>query len=249
MRLFSDVWSENAALFKRLMKNHSNPPILYYGFKGDTHHESWWLCLDQCKMRQALLMLGSLTPSSAWQIYLVPLQFYWWTLPINTVFLEGLSAILSCLIFLPSWRCLIQHPFSFLSSGFSYLLFYVKISLNIKKFLNLNIVSFHVFIFDFDPIFFIFFYLSIYLSISICLSSSIYKSLFLSMTLSIYLYLIYLSVCLSVYPSISILSIYLSISLSNFIYLSIYLSVYLAICLSIHPSIHLSIHSSIRLSM
>ena len=33
-RLFSDVWSENAALFKRLMKIHSNPPILYYGFKA-----------------------------------------------------------------------------------------------------------------------------------------------------------------------------------------------------------------------
>ena len=29
MGLFSDVWSENAALFKRLMKTHSNPPILY----------------------------------------------------------------------------------------------------------------------------------------------------------------------------------------------------------------------------
>ena len=28
--LFSDVWSENAALFKRLMKIQSNPPILYY---------------------------------------------------------------------------------------------------------------------------------------------------------------------------------------------------------------------------
>ena len=33
MRLFSDVWSENAALFERLMAFHSNPPILYYGFK------------------------------------------------------------------------------------------------------------------------------------------------------------------------------------------------------------------------
>ena len=26
------VWSENAALFERLMETHSNPPILYYGF-------------------------------------------------------------------------------------------------------------------------------------------------------------------------------------------------------------------------
>ena len=28
----SDVWSENAALFKRLMKIHLNSPILYHGF-------------------------------------------------------------------------------------------------------------------------------------------------------------------------------------------------------------------------
>ena len=28
--LFSHVWSENAALFKRLMELHSNAPILYY---------------------------------------------------------------------------------------------------------------------------------------------------------------------------------------------------------------------------
>ena len=27
-----DVWSENAALFERLMEIHSNPPIQYYGF-------------------------------------------------------------------------------------------------------------------------------------------------------------------------------------------------------------------------
>ena len=31
--MFSDVWSENAELFERLMEIHSNPPILYYGFK------------------------------------------------------------------------------------------------------------------------------------------------------------------------------------------------------------------------
>ena len=31
--MFSDVWSENAALYhERLMEIHSNPPILYYGF-------------------------------------------------------------------------------------------------------------------------------------------------------------------------------------------------------------------------
>ena len=28
--LFSDVWSENAALFKRFLKIHANLPILYY---------------------------------------------------------------------------------------------------------------------------------------------------------------------------------------------------------------------------
>ena len=33
LRLFSDVWSENAALFKRLIEIHSNPPILYNGFQ------------------------------------------------------------------------------------------------------------------------------------------------------------------------------------------------------------------------
>ena len=32
LRLFSDVWNENAAFFKRLMKIHSNPAILYYVF-------------------------------------------------------------------------------------------------------------------------------------------------------------------------------------------------------------------------
>ena len=32
MIAFFDVWSENAALFKRFMKINSNPSILYYGF-------------------------------------------------------------------------------------------------------------------------------------------------------------------------------------------------------------------------
>ena len=31
--MFSEVWSENAALFERLIVIQSNPPILYYGFK------------------------------------------------------------------------------------------------------------------------------------------------------------------------------------------------------------------------
>ena len=30
--MFSNVWSENTALFKRLMEIHSNSPKLYYGF-------------------------------------------------------------------------------------------------------------------------------------------------------------------------------------------------------------------------
>ena len=33
LRLFSDVWGENADLFERLVEIHSNPPLLYYGFK------------------------------------------------------------------------------------------------------------------------------------------------------------------------------------------------------------------------
>ena len=33
LRLFSNVWSENTALFERLMEIHSNSPKLYYGFK------------------------------------------------------------------------------------------------------------------------------------------------------------------------------------------------------------------------
>ena len=37
MRLFSNVWSENTALFERLMEIHSNSPKLYYGFKICSH--------------------------------------------------------------------------------------------------------------------------------------------------------------------------------------------------------------------
>ena len=37
-RLFSDVWSDNAVLFERLIGNHSNPPILCYGFNFMTRH-------------------------------------------------------------------------------------------------------------------------------------------------------------------------------------------------------------------
>ena len=37
MRLFSNVWSENTALFERLMEIHSNSPKLYYGFNVHAH--------------------------------------------------------------------------------------------------------------------------------------------------------------------------------------------------------------------
>ena len=42
LRLFSDVWSENAALFKRFMKIHQNPRILYFGFKIDECYIHKW---------------------------------------------------------------------------------------------------------------------------------------------------------------------------------------------------------------
>ena len=32
--MFSNVWSENTALFERLMEIHSNSPKLYYGFNN-----------------------------------------------------------------------------------------------------------------------------------------------------------------------------------------------------------------------
>ena len=36
--LFSDIWNENAALFRRSVKIHSNPPILhvYWFYQGVT---------------------------------------------------------------------------------------------------------------------------------------------------------------------------------------------------------------------
>ena len=37
MRLFSNVWSENTALFERLMEIHFNSPKLYYGFNTEYH--------------------------------------------------------------------------------------------------------------------------------------------------------------------------------------------------------------------
>ena len=44
MKLFSDLWSENAALFERLMEIPSNPPIqYYYGFQDNVEH-LWVIC-------------------------------------------------------------------------------------------------------------------------------------------------------------------------------------------------------------
>ena len=45
MRLFSNVWSENTALFERLMEIHSNSPKLYYGFKFTTQAIGNLICL------------------------------------------------------------------------------------------------------------------------------------------------------------------------------------------------------------
>ena len=42
LRLFSDVWSENAALLERLMEIHSNPPITYNGFNLFSTGTGWF---------------------------------------------------------------------------------------------------------------------------------------------------------------------------------------------------------------
>ena len=44
--MFSDLWNVNAALFERLMAIHSNPPILYYGFKQAL--DPWDFLLVMC---------------------------------------------------------------------------------------------------------------------------------------------------------------------------------------------------------
>ena len=58
--MFSDFWSENAALFERLMEIYSNPPILYYGFKTQQtkmHISTANLYCDRsCIMKIDLLM-------------------------------------------------------------------------------------------------------------------------------------------------------------------------------------------------
>ena len=52
MRLFYDVSSEHAALFKRLMKIHLNPPILYSGFNSRMHVN---LCAISLKIGQLFI--------------------------------------------------------------------------------------------------------------------------------------------------------------------------------------------------
>ena len=49
--LFSDDWSENVALFERLMEIYSNPPILYYGFNMLFLNSSWLRLLMKYETR------------------------------------------------------------------------------------------------------------------------------------------------------------------------------------------------------
>ena len=46
--LFSDIWSENTALFVRLMEIHSNPPILYYRINCPLAHLTRPIRILQC---------------------------------------------------------------------------------------------------------------------------------------------------------------------------------------------------------
>ena len=62
----SDVWSENAALFERLMKIHSNPPILYYGFNSGAQDISNWGLWREC-------VLTKLKPLSMFSTLLFPI--------------------------------------------------------------------------------------------------------------------------------------------------------------------------------
>ena len=47
--MFSDIWIENAALYERVVEIHSNPPILYYGFKGNFDEIAGQLELGRCE--------------------------------------------------------------------------------------------------------------------------------------------------------------------------------------------------------
>ena len=52
MRLFSNVWSENTALFERLMEIHSKSPKLYYGFKAMIMIVIFRVCMWRTFMQQ-----------------------------------------------------------------------------------------------------------------------------------------------------------------------------------------------------
>ena len=55
MRLFSNVWSENTALFERLMELHSNSPKLYYGFKIHQYYTMAVRLETECRFSAYLL--------------------------------------------------------------------------------------------------------------------------------------------------------------------------------------------------
>ena len=54
--MFSNVWSENTALFERLMEIHSNSPKLYYGF--NVFHQG----LGNIQMIKDILICSLLCP-------------------------------------------------------------------------------------------------------------------------------------------------------------------------------------------
>ena len=65
--MFSNVWSENTALFERLMEIHSNSPKLYYGFKCSPYFDRDLSCVDVFVLMETfhisytLLITGNLT--------------------------------------------------------------------------------------------------------------------------------------------------------------------------------------------
>ena len=74
--LFSNVWRENAALFKRLMKIHSNPPILYYGFNNDRK----MACLGLARIRLCYTLLKSDVTRRDHMVHCHGSQECWFTL-------------------------------------------------------------------------------------------------------------------------------------------------------------------------
>ena len=55
--LFSDVWSETAALLNRLMKIHSNPPILYMYYDLNIANVNEIKCIFTCSFL-AMSLIG-----------------------------------------------------------------------------------------------------------------------------------------------------------------------------------------------